>query len=265
MDLVFSSDIVNRKQGVAGYWGPSDALHQFCEPHYSFTFYVAEFFNAISSLTYIAAAIYGARRSRGSDRAVLVEWAMLAIIGAGSASFHATMLFKFELGDELPMMGLVFVSSVAKASVHPWLATPVTRRFFNPYQQYASKKNFFCAAVGCAHLATAASYVMYQQYEIFMNGFTALLLLDIAMSFTWGACGRATSRAAIASFALLTVGKLVWEVENRLCASVPSVWPLHVAWHVLSCGGAYYSVRATALRRSECGLDGPADRRRKVE
>lgn len=263
MDLFFSSDIANRKQSVLGYWGPSDALHQFCEPHYASTFYAAELFNAVSSLAFIAAAIYGALLSpvlrHSSDRAVMAAWVMFVGIGAGSAAFHTTMLLQFELCDELPMLGILFVSSVARASVHPWLTAPATRLSF-------------CAFVGCAHLVTAASYVMYQRYEIFVNGFTALLLLDVAMGFTWGACGKATSRAAITSVALLTAGKLLWEVENRLCAALPSVWPLHVAWHFLSCGGAYYSLLATALRRSECGLvgvDGPADpepdRRRKVE
>jgi len=252
MDILFNSAIQNRKQGVLGYWGPSDALHQFCEPHYYFTSYSAELFNSISSLAYTAAAMYGATTDTRRDRLVQAEWLMLAIIGAGSTSFHSTMLFKYELWDELPMMGLCLISSLARSSVHPWLKSP-------------SSVWFFRVLVVSLHLFTAASYVIYHQYEIFMNGFTALLLLDVAMSFTWGKCGPDTRLCSVLCIVLLAAGKLLWEVENRLCSSYPSVWPLHVAWHFLSCGGAYYSVRATALRRAECGIEGMNGRWCKVE
>ena len=150
MDFFFNPEIANRRQDVNGFWGPSDALHQFCEPHYAFTFFLAEFFNSTSSLAYTAAAIYGALTSPGFDAAVQAEWAILAIIGLGSAAFHGTMLFKYELWDELPMMGLVFISSIARSAVHPWLKTPATRLLF-------------CVVVCCAHLATAVSYVMFME------------------------------------------------------------------------------------------------------
>ena len=244
MDFFFNPEIANRKQDVIGYWGSSDALHQFCEPHYAFTFYAAEFFNSTSSLAYTAAAIYGALHSPGFDLMVQAEWAALAIIGMGSAAFHGTMLFKYELWDELPMLVLVFVSTLARA----WA--------WRPEHRMPIIRTIFCLVIGCAHLATAASYVIFMEYEIFIHGFTALLLLDLSMSFTWGPCEKETRRSAVVCFWLLLAGKVVWEVENRLCSSVPTVWPLHVAWHLLSCGGACYSIRATALRRSECGLAG---------
>jgi dihydroceramidase len=57
-------------------------------------------------------------------------------------------------------------------------------------------------------------------------------------------------------------GKVVWEFEQRMCASHPHVWPLHVLWHFLSCVGGVYATLYNAHLRAACLGDGYKDARK---
>ena len=48
--------------------------------------------------------------------------------------------------------------------------------------------------------------------------------------------------------------KIAWEIEVRMCASDGRVWPLHVAWHLLTAAALYYGVLADTANRIDCGL-----------
>ena len=50
-----------------------------------------------------------------SDLKAVLFW--VVIIGLGSAAFHATMRYKLQLADELPMLGLIVQASC-------WLLRP---------------------------------------------------------------------------------------------------------------------------------------------
>ena len=88
-DIMSSSlwQIQTRVHNETGYWGPVDANHQFCEPHYVTTHYLAEPYNAISSFIYIIVAYAAFRRTKGAAWIqVMCLW--LAVIGVGSFLFH---------------------------------------------------------------------------------------------------------------------------------------------------------------------------------
>eukprot|EP00665_Eupelagonemidae_sp_cell47_P001250 gene1250-4664_t len=70
-----------------GWWGRPTSTIDWCEGNYEVTRYVAEWWNAASSLLI---SLCGA--------------AAVVVVGLGSTAFHATLLFPMQLLDELPMI-----------------------------------------------------------------------------------------------------------------------------------------------------------------
>lgn len=226
-----------------GYWGAATAVHQFCEPKYATSPYVAEFYNALSSFIYVFAAVYvlsepAARR----DPMILVSAISLAVIGLGSVAFHGTMLFEFELCDEVPMLIFISIALLNKLGAHPLLLT-------------RGRCIAYTAFIVVACVSTIVVYAKFAVYELFVLAFTLLVVLDVIMGLTWRSRQRVTTWAVYASMGCIALGKVCWEIEVRLCSTDARVWPLHVVWHGLSCASAYYGLLADMASRIDCGLN----------
>ncbi|KAK4058102.1 alkaline ceramidase ydc1 [Microbotryomycetes sp. JL221] len=97
-----SHDDANR----SGYWGPVTASIDWCEANYLRSFYIAELFNTVSNSAFIALAVFGIYKSQQQNLPArfAVAYAAIALIGLGSTLFHATLLYTWQMGDELPMI-----------------------------------------------------------------------------------------------------------------------------------------------------------------
>ncbi|RKO97739.1 hypothetical protein CXG81DRAFT_11240, partial [Caulochytrium protostelioides] len=69
---------------LSGYWGPVTSSVDFCETNYEVSPFLAEFWNAISSLAMFFIGIM--------------------IVGLGSLAFHGTLVRATQAWDELPML-----------------------------------------------------------------------------------------------------------------------------------------------------------------
>ena len=100
-----------------GYWetlGFSPSSVDFCEPNFERSAWVAEPWNAASSLPYVALGIFGvcvanpmrrAPAAHGWERpAFALAYLLTAVIGAGSVALHATMIAPGQAADEAPML-----------------------------------------------------------------------------------------------------------------------------------------------------------------
>jgi dihydroceramidase len=227
---------------AAGYWGVPTAVHQFCEPKYATSKYVAEFYNSISSLLYVLVAAYAlSRREFRQDPSMVLTAALVALIGLGSAAFHGTMLFEYEMCDEVPMLLFIAVALFNKMGVHAWLIRPASCAVF-------------ATAVVAATAALTYVYIKSGEYELFIAGFTFLVVVVTALSLSWRSSQHVTSFARNLSIGCIVLGKIVWEIEVRACATSERVWPLHVCWHVLSAASLYYGLLADLAARIDCGL-----------
>jgi len=95
------------EQNQYGFWGPVDVTMDWCEGNYEVVSYIAEYWNTISSLPIIALGLFGAfntRRHATLDLRFTLGFLMLALVGCGSAAFHATLRRQAQMLDELPMM-----------------------------------------------------------------------------------------------------------------------------------------------------------------
>ncbi|CDZ98176.1 Filamentous baseplate protein Ligatin, contains PUA domain [Phaffia rhodozyma] len=85
-----------------GYWGNHDGTIDFCEENYQ----VSRFINTISNAPTVLlplVGIYHAYKERMPKRTYICHIG-IAIIGVGSALFHATLQHRFQILDEVPMM-----------------------------------------------------------------------------------------------------------------------------------------------------------------
>ncbi|KAJ1503996.1 Alkaline ceramidase 3 [Coelomomyces lativittatus] len=89
-----------------GFWGPVTASIDWCESNYAVTYYIAEFFNAISNIFPIVSGIFlSLKAKRLNVGAQYVYSALcLCLVGLGSFLFHGTLLFQAQMLDELPMI-----------------------------------------------------------------------------------------------------------------------------------------------------------------
>eukprot|EP00158_Paraphelidium_tribonemae_P008807 Partr_v1_DN28689_c4_g1_i1_m50508 putative alkaline ceramidase len=90
---------------INGYWGKPSSTVDWCETNYSFSHYIAEFFNTLSSVAMIVCGLAGIYlHYRDFEGRFLWSFASVAMVGVGSAAFHGTLLFSLQMLDELPMI-----------------------------------------------------------------------------------------------------------------------------------------------------------------
>src|SRR5947209_6342934 len=95
---------------TAPFWGTPTSSVDWCEANYAHTPYVCELFNTVSSLAMLAAGLAGLwLHRRVLERRFMLAFVALAVVGAGSIAFHATLLFQMQMLDELPMLYLALI------------------------------------------------------------------------------------------------------------------------------------------------------------
>lgn len=89
-----------------GFWGPPTSTIDWCEENYVVSRYVAEMVNTVTNAAFIALAGYAlvnVLRHKHELRFLLVSLGFI-IVGCGSWMFHMSLLYKYQLLDELPMI-----------------------------------------------------------------------------------------------------------------------------------------------------------------
>jgi len=89
-----------------GYWGERTSAVDWCESNYTWSYYIAEFFNTITSLPAAFLSLYGLYLAYkyGYEKRMIVVNLLVALVGFGSAAFHGTLLYTGQIMDELPMV-----------------------------------------------------------------------------------------------------------------------------------------------------------------
>ena len=131
------------------------------------------------------------------------------------------------------MIGFITHALLSLAPIDPWMARHPPR-----------------AAVCALAATTLVAYVWAHDHEVFMIGFTLLVLLIQERLLRITAL-TISQNFVYQGFGLIVEARFVWELEQRFCAR----WPLlawgHVAWHVLSALACDRSLVAISLAR--CG------------
>lgn len=89
-----------------GFWGKATSNVDWCENNYVHSYYVAEWFNTLSSVPVALFALHGLLhcwRSGFEARQLLVHSCFI-LVGLGSCCFHGTLTWQGQAADELPMI-----------------------------------------------------------------------------------------------------------------------------------------------------------------
>lgn len=212
---------------LLGFWGEPTANIDFCEENYALSPWVAEFWNAISSFSFVVVAALGmwACASFNLETRFVVAYIATAVLGLGSALFHATLLHSMQLLDELPMIWavlsgifIIFTIDVKDGHDHP------------------PKLRYLPAALAITAFLFTLSEIFLSNYpEIFQVAFSLIA------SFLAYRCIRYTLRTKHAaqyswmmqlSLFCYLVGCQLWILEAHMCNKLAHL-QLHAWWHIL--------------------------------
>jgi len=217
------------------FWGKVTSNVDWCEPNYSHTHYIAEFYNTMSSVPMIWMGLIGMIESRriGLPRHFALSFFALMIVGIGSVMFHASLVYSAQLADELPMIlgSLVFVYMM-RDIVFPstngrfWMPEWMTAAMLIGYGVLTS---LFMALWTHSPLPMNISYML----VVFFIIFAAIKTYRSATQ----PISRRIFELAIASYFF---GSGCWLVEKYFCeAAMPISQYLHAVWHLTAGFGTY--------------------------
>jgi dihydroceramidase len=220
---------------VEGYWTGlgEPALVDWCEPNYVVSAFVAEWWNTLSSLYMAGLGAFGLAaiaRHPPRQRRTAAMFALLGLVGLGSAAFHGTLLRVSQAADELPMiyLGLVLGWSVAQH------AAP----------REAGRRLAGALAVWAA-LFTVAYFRVTAAFELFLAAYGAsvLWMVGVGVRATFGAAGTAGMRRLFLTAVVGFLGTLAtcWVPEHVLlpCDHPAQALQLHALWHLGAGTGTY--------------------------
>ncbi|XP_053211590.1 alkaline ceramidase 3-like [Panonychus citri] len=89
-----------------GFWDPITSTIDWCETNYEMSYYIAEFWNTLSNLTFILPPLiaFAHLRRYEIDFLFLSPLLYLSFVGLGSAAFHMTLKYEMQLWDEMTMI-----------------------------------------------------------------------------------------------------------------------------------------------------------------
>lgn len=224
---------------TSGYWGAPTSSIDFCEANYSHSFYVAEFFNSLSSSSMVIAGALGLwLHFKSAETRLRLAFVLLAVVGIGSIVFHATLHFEHQMLDELPMLYLaivmtyVLVENQRAPRFGIWFPVALTL--------HAGLVTYLCAFTR-GRLQFSLFHVSFGSLELF-GLFQMFRLARVSLS----ADIRLWFRYGMSAYVIAIV---CWFADLKICSLV-SPFRLHAAWHVLVSLGMYFFLTLLVSHRA---------------
>jgi hypothetical protein len=228
-----------------------------CEENYAVNQFVAEFWNTITFFPILISAIYWRTsfpRLFIFDKSFHYIFWCLFLVSIGTALFHATLLYKYQLLDELPMLLLS-----AK-----YTSLLVSFRQIVVFNNNSNFKNFIEFFINCRYsliYIIILSYFFSPQLQIILfhgslkiyESIIVLLVLGIQnyikninlnnsnFSINSNFSEYKSKIAYHARLGLLSyfIAGLLWLLENLFCEYVQHL-QYHAFWHIISSIGVYH-------------------------
>ncbi|ODQ79836.1 hypothetical protein BABINDRAFT_161521 [Babjeviella inositovora NRRL Y-12698] len=229
-----------------GYWGLRTATIDWCEENYVVSHYIAEAVNTVTNSIFIILAAYAMYQSRKQDhelRFTFIAFGFM-LVGVGSWLFHMTLLYQYQLLDELPM--------IYATCIPFWLV----------FSENVSKKRSAAVALSVfisASLLTAI-YLYYRDPTIHQVSY-AILNVGIIGRAAYLTKTRIADPAArkqlfttmYMAVVIFLTGYFLWNMDIHFCGlwrltrrswGMPYGFVLegHGWWHLLTGTGVYYYV-----------------------
>lgn len=149
-----------------------------CEHKYTQSKYIAEFYNTISgiALCIISIIIFYENKKSAADTRLLFNNYILFIVGIGTILFHGTLLYVFQLVDELPML------LIAINYYNIFIKLKLFKKCFTTKFYYinTNRNSLFKSNIHFYHISLLiiSSYFIKPKLQIlFFQGFLALIII----------------------------------------------------------------------------------------
>eukprot|EP01134_Creolimax_fragrantissima_P005233 CFRG5233T1 len=226
--------LVNYTKVEEAYWGMPTASIDWCEDNYQVSIYIAEFWNTLSSGVLSLCGLIGMYQSwiYGLESRFFVAYVSLFVVGLGSILFHTTLLYEYQMADELPMSWGALV----------WLYT------VRNHHDIGEKKSVGWVPVLLFGIATTLFfYFVTQEYpavfQIYIMAIIFYAVLSVAQVRNQLDQDSPTHHRARALFHFYVAcglcGFICWTIDRTQClylANLPMGIPnpqFHAWWHIL--------------------------------
>ncbi|KAG0291074.1 Alkaline ceramidase 3 [Linnemannia gamsii] len=231
-----------------GYWGPPTSS-DWCENNYDISYYVAEFFNSLSSIAMILVGIVGVYLHASFEKRFLLTFGSIAIVGLGSIAFHGTLLFPLQMLDEVPMVYSILALAYCC----------IENRSYRRYGVWFPISIALYGLLTTVVLVGAGPHDLMLAFVVFQSSFAFMVLVvmshivkiyadiqDVKIRQMW----KTTGAIALTSYAF-------WNIDYRLCDVMQSLPfglsnpQLHAFWHLGASVGSYLVTLLVCFNRAE--------------
>jgi dihydroceramidase len=232
---------------MSPFWGSPTASVDWCEANYRFSPYVCELFNTVSSLAMVLGGIVGwTLHRRALEGRFRIAFALLALVGFGSAAFHATLRFGLQMLDELPMVYLALVLVLILVYARP--SRPVGAWLPAGLAIYAAGITIL--------MSTTRGSVEFWTFNVSFSAIEAFCVVRL-VSLGRRSRSNVVQQLLRVGLGLYFAGIACWFVDLRFCGFVARTLPglglfnpqLHAVWHLLSTAGLYCVLVAVGYAR----------------
>jgi hypothetical protein len=225
-----------------------------CEKNYIHSDYIAEYYNSLTGACLIISSFICLHKFQHPK--LVISQLLLLLVGVGTILFHGTLLYIWQLLDEIPMLLIVIeylkivypknASENENASknvyrFYPGGARPALVRQ-NAQRNLNSRSGKVCGPnlyyvfipiiVGSYFINTNLQIICFQGVFI---GYTLLTLKGLR-----NVNIPKNKKNNKIGLALLISSSLIWSIENNFCKYYPDYIQLHAVWHILTSIGMYY-------------------------
>lgn len=212
-----------------------------CEEKYAYSVIIAEFWNAITDIPFVAIGIYYLVYywKWKLKRRYLLCYLFYVIIGIGSFFFHATLRFEAQLFDELPMM------LMAGQSIWCMIVNSHSSRV----------RSIISAVAVYSWIAIGATfYLIFRNYWVFYGIFVAMMsVLVLGAVYLSYYSNPHVSYPMVRAFWFNLFAFVLWNIDFHLCLQLRFIrshfgksWgfilQLHGWWHLLTAIGLAWFV-----------------------
>lgn len=202
-----------------------------CEsPKYAHSEYIAEFWNTLTGISLLISAIicFNKNMERGIHELYISNF-LLGLVGIGTILFHGTLLYVWQLLDEIPMLLIVI-----------------------EYHKLLTTKTFMIRKKLDLHIGLMYdslpliffSYFIKKELHVIMfQNILAicitLLLIKITIKTYYKSIQYNKGDVNI-GICLFIFSMIIWNIDNHYCNQIPKFIQLHAIWHITTSFGMYY-------------------------
>jgi len=218
------------------FWGTPTSNIDWCEQNYSWTPFIAEFYNSLSNFPLVALGIFGCWKSLQEKKVIgahFLAYFCLFIIGLGSFMFHATLKYVWQLADELPMILCCLVVFYLMLDVN------------NEISKYPLRKKIVVTTLTLYGIATIWMMAIYANSPLPMNLSFVLMIIFIffrSLQLVFTTNDVIMKRLYILSLIASFSAGFAWIIEKTFCGSFTLTEYLHAYWHIGAGLGSFYFV-----------------------